>query len=315
MEKTLLIVDDSSSIRESLIKLMKPSSLFSLILEAENGTNALEILLKKEIHFVISDVVMPHLDGYKLLSLIRNHERYHDLPFILLTSKKDSKSKIKGISMGASDFVTKPFDQNELMARVKNLLQTKSMQEELRRKNHELEKLNQKLKELSVTDSLTNLYNRRFFNERLSIELQRSKRYQLNLACLLLDLDHFKTINDTFGHQKGDHVLQEVAHMVKSLCRSHDVAARFGGEEFILFLCQTHKEAALKIAERIRGDIESFPFLEKTENSISITVSIGVSGFPHPDIQNVQDMIQCADEALYSAKRAGRNKVIWRNGN
>jgi diguanylate cyclase (GGDEF)-like protein len=130
------------------------------------------------------------------------------------------------------------------------------------------------------------------------------------LVCLLLDLDHFKAINDTYGHQRGDKVLQEVARLLKSKRRSHDVVARYGGEEFILFLCQTPPEEALKIAERLRSDIESFPFSQEKGIPIKATVSIGIAAYPHPDIHDCQDMIKNADNALYAAKQAGRNKVI-----
>lgn len=308
--KKLLIVDDSPSIRKSLYDTLEKAKIFSKILEADNGAKALDLLIKERIDFVISDVMMPTLDGFKLLSIIRSQVKYRDLPVIFLTGQKETFDRIKGLEIGANDYITKPFDPGELLARVKNLLKMKELKDELEEKNKQLEIINKKLEELSITDTLTGIYNRRYFLERLNSEFARSKRYNICISLLMLDLDHFKQINDTYGHQKGDDVLQKVAEILKRNCRVHDIVARFGGEEFIMLLCQTDPEGAFIAAERTRKDIEDHQFAQRGEPSFKVTTSIGVSSCPDIRINNINDLIRAADVSLYEAKKQGRNRVV-----
>lgn len=308
--KKLLIADDSPSIRKSLIETLEKAKIFSKILEADNGAKALDLLMKEKIDFVISDVMMPTLDGFKLLSAIRSQPRYSDLPVIFLTGQKDSVDKIKGLEIGANDYITKPFDPGELLARVRNLLKMKELKDELEEKNKELEIINKKLEELSITDTLTGIYNRRYFFERLNSEFLRSKRHNLSISLLMLDLDHFKHINDTYGHQKGDDVLRKISEILKRNRRANDIVARFGGEEFIMLLCQTDPEGAFIAADRIRKDIEDHQFTWPGGPSFGATISIGISSYPDIRINNINDLIRVADTSLYEAKKQGRNRVV-----
>ncbi|MEK7306098.1 MAG: diguanylate cyclase [Nitrospirota bacterium] len=308
--KKLLIVDDSPSTRNALHQILEKAGFFSNILEAENGAKALDILLKDKVDFVISDVNMPTLDGFKLLSAIRDQPKYHDLPVIFLTVRKDSLDKIKGLESGANDYIIKPFDPEELLARVNNLIRMKDLQDRLEKQNKDLEIINKKLEELSVTDGLTGLHNRRYFIERLGSEFSRSKRYKLCISLLLVDLDYFKSINDTYGHQKGDDVLIKVADIIKQNCRVHDILARFGGEEFIISLCQTGPEGALIVAERIRKAVEEYQFIYPGAPDFNTTISAGISSYPDIKIDNIDDLIRIADASLYEAKRQGRNRIV-----
>ncbi len=308
--KKLLIVDDSPSTRKALLQILEKSGFFSSILEAENGSKALDILLKDEVDFVISDVNMPTLDGFKLLSAIRDQPKYHDLPVIFLTVREDSLDKIRGLESGANDYIIKPFNPEELIARVNNLIRMKDLQGQLEKQNKDLEIINKKLEELSVTDGLTGLHNRRYFIERLGSEFSRSKRHKLSISLILLDLDHFKSINDTYGHQKGDDVLIKVADILKQNCRVHDILARFGGEEFIISLCQTGPEGAMIVTERIRKAVEEYQFIYPRAPDFNTTISAGISSYPDIKIANIDDLIRIADAYLYEAKRQGRNRIV-----
>lgn len=309
-QKKLLIVDDSPSIRKSVLVTLEKAKIFSKIVEADNGAKALDFLMKEKFDFVISDVMMPTLDGFKLLSIIRAQPRYLDLPVIFLTGQKDSVDRIKGLEIGANDYITKPFDPGELLARVNNLLRMKDLKDQLEEKNRQLEAVNKRLEELSITDSLTGLYNRRHFFERLDSEFSRSKRYSLCSSLMLLDLDYFKKINDTYGHQNGDEVLRKTSEILRQNSRVHDIVARFGGEEFIISLCQTDPEGAFIMAERIRKGIEEFQFVSPSGSSFNITISIGISSIPDIRINNINDLIRIADISLYEAKKQGRNRVV-----
>ncbi|MGH7273280.1 MAG: diguanylate cyclase [Nitrospiria bacterium] len=309
MSKTLLIVDDSALIRKSIIKILEPMQMFARILQAKNGLEALEILLKEEIDLLISDLVMPRMDGLKLLATLRNLERYRDLPVILLSSQDEADDKIKGLQGGANDYITKPFESAELVARIKNLLMMKELQDELAKKNKALELTNKKLEQLSVTDELTGLWNRRYLWERLAEEIAKTRRYNLTLSCLMSDIDNFKTINDRYGHITGDTVLSEIARLLKNQCRSHDLLARFGGEEFIMVLYQTGMEGAVQLAHRLVKTVDSHPFIAENQKTLKTTISIGVATYSPQTMTNGNDLIKKADESLYQAKRKGKNRV------
>lgn len=312
LKKSLLIVDDSKSIRDAVRKAMNDAGFFSEIIEAENGVKALDILLKNKVDFVISDVIMPGVDGYKLISTIKNQEKYQNLPVIMLTGQKDSVDKIKGLELGANDYLTKPFDPGELIARVKVLQRMQELQEELIQKNLMLESMNKKLEKMAITDELTGLYNRRYFFMRFEPEFERCKRFNQSLSCILIDIDHFKKINDTYGHQVGDIVLKKIAQILLDNQRTYDIFARIGGEEFIGSLCNINSKDSHNLAERLRKKIEAFNFSEEDNKTLHATISIGIGIYPHPDITiaGVDDIIKIADDALYKAKNSGRNRTV-----
>jgi diguanylate cyclase (GGDEF)-like protein len=308
--RTLLIVDDTVTVRETVRNVLRSTKLFEQILEAETGLQALDLMQKTVIDMLISDVVMAPLDGYKLTAAVKRQPRYKSLPVILLTSETDSGNKVKGLNLGANDYVTKPFDPSELVARVKNLLRIKELQQEVEEKNAQLAELNKQLEALAITDDLTGLFNRRHFMERLREEFARSKRYQMDLSCIMFDIDNFKKINDQWGHQTGDKVLKELGALLERSHRTHDLAARYGGEEFILILCQTDREGAIVFAEQLRSNVQNHPFSGVKGKPLSVTVSIGVGSYPAPDVTQPDDLVRVADGALYQAKRTGKNRVI-----
>lgn len=302
-ERTLLIVDDSPTIRQTIKDAVTAHGMFSTILEAKDGMEALKLFFNNKIDFVVTDVMMPKVDGYKFISTIKNSELGRDIPVIMLSaSRKEFVDKLKGFNMGASDYIVKPFDGSELLARINVFLKIQELQNELKKKNALLE-------QLSITDTLTGLYNRRYFYEHINMHTAHVKRHPGTFGCLMIDIDHFKSINDTYGHDVGDKILKSVSGIMVREMRSGEVLARFGGEEFIVCLCEANEKEAVVAAERMRKAVEDANLAED-DNPVKVTVSIGVVIYPQQGLENSDNVIKAADEALYHAKRTGRNKVI-----
>lgn len=301
MISTLLVIDDSRIARQQLIAILRRNSLFNFYFEAADGIEGLKIALNKPIDLIICDIEMPGMDGFKFLRMLNGREELQDIPVIMVTGREDTETKIKGLEQGASDYVTKPYDAGELLARVKVQLKIKSLQDKLKQSN-------QLLLELSLTDPLTGLSNRRAMMENLSMEFERSTRKKSPLSLLMLDIDHFKKINDDFGHQQGDRLLQSFAALLRDHARQYDMAARFGGEEFALILPETGEADAWLVAERIRRGVEELRSADLPAE-FRMTVSIGVATSPRPAMSSTDDLIREADYALYRAKRSGRNRT------
>ena len=303
MGKNILIIDDSETVREQIIQtLMRATALFDHYYEAADGIEGFKQVMAHPMSLIVCDLEMPRMDGFKFLGMLQTREELRDIPVIMLTGREDRDLKIKGLEQGACDYVTKPFDAGELIARVRVQLKIRLLQDELKRSN-------EKLQELSNTDPLTMLYNRRYMMSALERELHRAQRKGAPLSLIIMDIDHFKRINDTFGHQQGDVVLMRVAELARQSLRSYDVAARYGGEEFVLILPETSHEEALHVADRLRLAIQQEAFAAPI-NTTRITISMGVASFPCPGLTTIDDLIRAADEALYRAKQSGRNRVV-----
>ncbi len=303
MQTNILIIDDSETVREQIVQTLKSVSLADNYLQAQDGIEGFKILIEKPtIDLVLCDLEMPRMDGFKFLAMVRSRAELNDIPIIMLTGSESREKKIKGLEQGASDYVTKPFDAGELVARVKVQLKIKLLQDNLKHSN-------ELLKELSNTDPLTQLFNRRYMMEVLDKELQRTARKGSPLSLIIIDIDHFKKVNDLYGHQQGDVVLVNVSNLIKQHLRSYDVAARYGGEEFVAVLPETPLDEAIAVAERIRIAIQQLSFSNKIM-TLKLTISLGVASFPMPGLDTVDDIIRVADEALYRAKAEGRNRVI-----
>lgn len=301
METSVLVIDDSPGARNQILDGLKAASLFHVYHEAESVIDGFKIALGEPLDVILCDLDMPGMDGFKFLSMIKTRKELQDIPVILVTGVNDQESKIRGLERGASDYLTKPYDPAELIARVKVQLKIKTLQDSLK-------KSNQALMELSNTDPLTHLSNRRFLMKTLEKELQRCERSQKPMALIMVDVDHFKPVNDTYGHQQGDVVLQTLADQMKAHLRDYDLAARFGGEEFALVLPETALAEAVQVAERLRVAISELR-IPADHNEIRLTISLGVATYPHPKVRTVDNLILEADRALYNAKEKGRNRV------
>jgi len=298
MSHAILIIDDSATARELIRDTVERTKLFVTYHEAANGAEGIAILRRHPIDVVLCDLEMPGMGGLELLAKMNASEALRDIPVILLTGNENHAEKIRCLGEGASDYVTKPFHPGELAARIRVQLKIKTLQDSLRESNRELERL-------STTDHLTGLANRRHFMERLSKEFLHSQRTGMPLALIMVDLDHFKTINDSRGHQGGDQVLREVAEILGRQMRPYDLAARFGGEEFSIILPETDLAGALGVARRLRELTESHHF-HPPADGLTITASFGVAATP---MDSVEALIRNADAALYHAKHQGRNRV------
>ncbi|HEY5522372.1 MAG TPA: diguanylate cyclase [Desulfuromonadaceae bacterium] len=301
MSTSVLIIDDSVTVREQIIKTLESFGLFTRYYEAEDGLEGFKKLLSSPVDIILCDLEMPRIDGFKFLSMLKARPDLQDVPVIILTGMNDREQKIKGLEHGASDYITKPFDHEELVARVKVHLKIKKLQDELRCSN-------ELLLELSNTDHLTGLFNRRYMMEALDKEVQRSIRKGGTLSMIMLDIDHFKLVNDGFGHLQGDVVIQKVALQLQKELRSYDCAARYGGEEFVAILPDSSLKDAVFVADRIRLAVLGTRFNGPLAN-LSLTVSLGVACLSKEHSLTVDGFIKLADDALYRAKANGRNRV------
>jgi len=297
----VLVIDDSATIRDEVMRTLRGVALFDEYREAKDGLEGFKTLIESKADLVICDVEMPRMDGFKFLQLVESRPELLGVPIIMLTGKMDFDSKIKGLEQGASDYLTKPFDAGELVARVKVQLKLKSLQDELK-------KANELLKRLTNIDHLTNLFNRRHLAEVLEGEFFRARRNNESLSLIIADIDYFKKVNDTFGHQNGDVVLSAVANLIQRQLRAYDSAARYGGEEFVLVIPGTPLAGGVMVAERLRQAVLDFNFPSPMED-LTVTLSAGVATYPSPLVDNVDSLFRQADEALYRAKQNGRNRV------
>lgn len=301
MKPSILIIDDSKKMRRQVVDILKKVGLFESFHEAANGIEGFKMALGKTPDIILCDVEMPGMDGFKLLRMLSTRRELQNIPVIMLTGREDAGAKIQGLGLGASDYVTKPFDPGELLARIKVQLKIKTLQDRLTESN-------EMLLELSRTDPLTGLHNRRHMMETLDKEMDRSKRTGDPLSLILIDVDNFKKINDVFGHQQGDQVLKNLGQIFRKHLRQYDSVARFGGEEFILILPATDRSEALGIAERLREEVAQM--VDDEVEALKVTISLGVASYSAGRGKSPDNLLRNADSALYRAKQEGRNRVM-----
>jgi diguanylate cyclase (GGDEF)-like protein len=296
----ILIVDDSKSLRQEIREVLENAGIEADFFEAGNGLEGFKILLDHPVDLVFCDLVMPQIDGAKFLQMRASRPYLLEIPVLMLTAIGDIDQKIKVLSQGANDYITKPFHPGELVARAQVHLKIKHLQDELRQKNA-------LLVELSTTDSLTKIYNRRHFLELARKEFERSSRMGLQLTMLILDVDHFKTINDTYGHQAGDEVLLAVCKVVDNSLRDYDIFGRYGGDEFTIIFPQTELIQSMKVAERLENSVQELRIDCVRNHKLSLSGGLAAKTSTHKDLES---LIKDADEALYRAKQTGRARIV-----
>ncbi len=297
----ILLVEDSQTAKAVLAKNL--AETYRLV-EAKDGEEAWQLLAADtHIEVVITDINMPRMNGQQLLVKIRKSpdRRIASVPVIVMTTADDNDHKNLAFQNGANDFLTKPIDPTELRARG-------NVNYKLARTIRELEESRRALAEQASTDPLTRLQNRRVFYEQGARYLAGAKRSQNVLSVLLLDIDHFKLVNDHHGHHAGDQVLVRVAALLSGIVRNGDVVARVGGEEFALLLPETNRLGAAVLAERIRSHLEQEQ-IDVAGKHIPVTASIGVATFEAEHVDTFDELLTIADKRLYLAKNAGRNRI------
>lgn len=273
----------------------------------ENGIAAYKAAKIGDVDLILLDRILPDVDGSAVCRWLKLDQSTRDIPIIMLTSKDTVADKVAGLAAGADDYLPKPFDESELNARIFVQLKKKSQQDELLMANRRLEDKLTQVETLAIIDSLTGLYNRRRFEAILSVEFKRAARYQTSLSCFMIDIDHFKKVNDEYGHQGGDIVLREIVRLIQENIREVDTAARWGGEEFVVLSPNTPKENAKLAAARILKAVSEHTFTGLVQHQI--TVSIGIAGMPDPSMDSKEKLLHAADLAMYEAKKNGRNRV------
>jgi diguanylate cyclase (GGDEF)-like protein len=315
-EQSIVIVDDMPDNLRLLAGILKDWGY--KVRPAPNATRALATIQKEPPALILLDIMMPDMDGYEVCRQLKADQRTSDIPIIFLSALNEVFDKVKAFKAGGVDFITKPFQVEEVLARVRTHLIIRAQQEALAKKNQELEKKNsliteqaKKLEQLATKDHLTGLSNRRDFQDKTNREVERVKRNQKPFAMIMIDIDHFKQVNDTHGHDFGDKVLAAVGHGLEKMLRAQDIVARWGGEEFIALLPETDADGAQHVAEKIRKEIAAGRH-HLEDISISITVTMGIAMFD--GFGSLEDCIKKADHALYVGKKEGRNRVILAPG-
>lgn len=276
---------------------------------ANDGEQALAAVAADPPDLILLDVMMPRMDGMEVARRIKSNSELPFIPIIMQTALDSTERRVEGLDAGADDYITKPINFAELEARVRSMLRIKTLQKDLEAREKELEEMNQRLLEMAHTDALTGVDNRRYLQERLHEMFEHSLRMEEALMCVMCDIDHFKSVNDTHGHQAGDEVLQQFAQLLREYVRETDRVGRYGGEEFVLLLPGTPVDAAVLLAEKLRQAVEAHTFTFEG-GSVCRTVSCGVAGWPHPRIRTEDDLLRASDDALYVAKERGRNRVV-----
>jgi len=304
----ILIVDD----HEDNVELLRArlESWGYATESAMDGEQALQKVEAAPPDLILLDVMMPHIDGMEVARRVKSNTKLPFIPIIMQTALDTTEDKVEGLEAGADDYITKPIEFPELKARLRSMLRIKRLQEELEERERQLLEANERLRYMSQTDGLTGLDNRRHLEQQLDAMFHHARRLNEPLSCVMCDLDRFKTVNDTYGHQAGDAVLKQFARILKNEAREKvDRVGRYGGEEFMLLLPGTVLDAAVTFAERVRKEVESRTFTFEG-GAIKRTASFGVAGWPHPKIASCDALVRAADDALYVAKETGRNRAI-----
>lgn len=303
----ILVVDDDATLRRLLERLLTAAGYE--VRTAEDGTHAVKAALAWHPEIVITDLMMPRRDGYALLRDLRASEAGCQLYLVVLTLIVDDARLAEAFALGADDYLTKPLQPKVLLARLSAGVRVVRLQQGLARRNLELAAALRRAEEAALTDTLTGLPNRRYAVEQLSRECAAAERGDRPLSVLMLDIDHFKRINDAHGHAVGDAVLVEIARRLNETSRTSDVACRFGGEEFLILAVDTPLADATRLAERIRVAIAAHPF-SAGNLSIPVTASIGVAE-KNMTCTDLDVLLKAADDALYRAKAEGRDRVWY----
>ncbi|NJR58757.1 MAG: PleD family two-component system response regulator [Cyanobacteria bacterium CRU_2_1] len=326
----ILVVDDTLANVQLLSRMLSEHGY--KVRKVLNGQMALMGVQTAPPDLILLDVSMPEMNGYEVCQRLKANEATQDIPVIFISALDQANDKVKAFSVGGADYITKPFQLAEVLARVEHQLTLRELQRQLREKNQRLQeqiqqhkrivrelehakaalqKANQELQRLAIIDDLTQVANRRHFYTCLEREWHRSLRDQVPLSLLLCDVDHFKRYNDAFGHQAGDRCLQQVAKALhRVIQRPADLVARYGGEEFAVILPHTPSSGAIYIAEKIQTSLEDCQ-ISHPESSVSklVTLSIGVSSAIPQLTLSPDSLIAMADQALYGAKEQGRNCI------
>lgn len=316
---TVLIVDDD------LINLKILSRLLGKygykVVAVETGREALHQAQTNSPDLILLDIRMEDMDGYSVCVQLRDNPATSDIPVIFISALDQAVDKVRAFDSGGRDYMQKPFHTDEVMARVEVHLALRAAEKSLQEKNIQLEQeitrrkvVEEKLRYLVITDPLTKVFNRRHFFDNSVIELERTYRYKKDLSVIICDIDHFKDVNDRFGHMAGDQVLCEMVRRFRENLRSSDVLARYGGEEFVILLPETNTERARLLGERLCAVTEK-TLIDTDAGPIGITISVGVFGLeggikaPRLSFDQILDR---ADKALYHSKENGRNRVsVW----
>ncbi len=291
----ILIVDDDPDVRGTMHSFVERAGFQTL--SVGSAEEAIALLKEREVDIVITDIILNGLNGLELTDRIKSD---HDVDVIVMTGYSSEYSYEEAVNKGASDFVFKPVRFEELLLRIRRVLRERQL-------TRERSLMLGKLQNLAITDGLTKLYNSRHFYKQLDMEVGRSNRYDHPLALLMMDIDHFKRYNDSYGHVEGDKVLTRIARVIKSCLRTMDSAYRYGGEEFTALLPETRADEAKTVAERLRAAVKVETFSPQPDEKVGITISLGVTEYLLNESKS--DFVQRADRALYQSKDAGRDRV------
>jgi diguanylate cyclase (GGDEF)-like protein len=294
---SILVVDDDHTVLQQMTEFLRISGY--VCLAAENADQTLQTLKAQSIDIVIVNLQMQNTEGLELIDRIK---KQFDVDVVAMTMYSGDYTYEFVVSKGASDFITKPIRYPELLLRIRRLANERILRRE---RNEMLERL----KVLSITDDLTQLYNSRHFHRQIKIEIERASRYHHPLSLLMVDIDWFKSFNDRFGHLQGDAALSHVGKLIQMSLRAMDSAYRYGGEEFAVILPVTTGEEALVAAERLRARVEKSPVIFEDGTNAPLTLSIGIGDYDPGETEN--QLIQRADQALYQSKENGRNRITF----
>lgn len=293
----VLVVEDDALVRDIVVESVQLDGY--QVDWCSNGLEALEKNGRNNYDLIITDMMMPSMDGLSLIKNLKSRKSETDL--IVITGYGSIENAVECMKAGAQDYLIKPFSVEQIQMAVRRAIEHRELR--LRARERDM------YRQLSYEDPLTGIYNRRFFDESLKLEIVKSTRLETPVLLCMIDIDHFKIYNDINGHQNGDRVLAKVGQVLKTSCRGYDVVTRYGGEEFAIIFPRTDKNEANSLAARIIRGIREASFNgEDTMPLGFLTVSIGMACCPD-DAVNGDDLIRCADEALYSAKKSGRNAV------
>ena len=300
----ILLVEDSEAQADITKKDLQKSGYE--VIWVEDGVSAIKAVIANLPDVVLLDLILPGMSGTEVCRWMKHNGDTKGIPVIMLSAMSSVDDKASGIKAGADDYLPKPYNDIELNAKIYAALRTKALQDELRQKNKQLSELLAKVEALAITDSLTGLNNRRQLDTVLETEWKKSQRYKQPVSCLLIDIDFFKAVNDTYGHKAGDLVLIEIANIIRKNVRDVDTVGRWGGEEFVAILPFSNKDQGLIVAQRILEKVSVYEFPQFPDKRI--TVSIGLS-CSNPSLNTKEEFVEASDRALYEAKRKGRNRI------